>query len=124
MAKSEDTTYEGMFLLPVGATVDVDGSISLVRSLIERHGGEILVIKKWDERKLAYEIEKQKRGLYIIAFFKAPGTTVAAIEREVGLTDTVLRVMILRAEELTQAEMEAVEPQPIERRPEGFGDRF
>lgn len=105
--------YEGMFLLPAAATTDVDGSIAAVRGVIERHGGEILVIKKWDERKLAYELNGQKRGLYIIAYFRAPGTAVTAIERDVNLSENMLRVLVTHADHLNLQEMQAVEPQPI-----------
>ena len=57
MAKDK---YEGMFLLPGSA--EVDASLTRVRGIIEKHGGSILTIKKWDERRLTYEIKKQKRA--------------------------------------------------------------
>jgi len=110
--------YEAMFLLGAAATSDVDKSITLVRGIIERHGGKLLVLKKWDERKLTYEIKGQKRGLYIISYFTAPGPAIASIERDVNLSEEVLRVLITDAQHLNQAEMEAVEPQPIQPREE------
>jgi small subunit ribosomal protein S6 len=67
-----DNKYEGMFLLGAAATADVEKSTTLVRGIIERHGGKLLLLKKWDERKLTYEIRGQKRGLYIISYFTAP----------------------------------------------------
>jgi small subunit ribosomal protein S6 len=87
--------------------------LKLVRGIIERHGGEVLVIKKWDERKLAYELEGQKRGLYVICYFKAPGAAISGIERDVTLSDQVLRVLVTKADHLNPEEMAAVEPQPI-----------
>ena len=110
--------YEAMFLFPPPGTVDVEGMTNTARGIIERHGGTILHIKKWDERKLAYEIKRQKRGTYIIAFYRGPGTSVSAIERDVNLSEDVLRVLITDAEHLSQKEMEAVEPQPIQPREE------
>ena len=122
--------YEGMFLFPAGAAAELQGALDLVKSIIERHAGQILVLKKWDERKLAYEIGPHKRGLYILAFFTAPGTAVAAIERDVNLSEQVLRVLVTRAEHLNTEEMAAIEPQPIQPREErpafgagGFDDR-
>lgn len=120
--------YEAMFLLgPVGAA-EPERSLQMCRGIIERHGGEIIVIKKWDERKLAYELLGQKRGTYIIAFFRAAGKIVAPIERDVKLSEEILRVLVLRADQLNEQEMAAVEPQPIvkEERPafEDRGDRF
>src|SRR5688500_7941356 len=126
-ATATANTYEAMFLLgPVGAA-EPERSIGLCRGIIERHGGQILVIKKWDERKLAYELRGQKRGTYVIAFFTAPGGAVGAIERDVNLSEEILRVLVLKADHLNREEMEAVEPQPIQQREErpmgGFGDR-
>lgn len=108
MAKEK---YEGMFLFPGGA--EVEASVKRAREIIERHGGVILVAKKWDERKLAYEIKKQKRGLYVITYFTAPGAAIAAITRDVNLSDDILRVLITDASHLSQEEMERVEPQPV-----------
>jgi small subunit ribosomal protein S6 len=109
--------YEAMFLLgPSGA--DAEKALAIVRAMIEKHGGQIQVIKKWDERKLAYEIGKQKRGTYIIAFFTAAGPAVTALERDVKLSEDVLRVLVTRADHLNEKEMGAVEPQPIAPPPE------
>lgn len=110
--------YEAMFLLgPIGAA-EPEKSLGLCRGIIERHGGQIIVLKKWDERKLAYELGKQKRGTYIIAYFRSPGNIIAAIERDVKLNEDILRVMVLRADHLNEQEMAAVEPQPIQVREE------
>src|SRR5437667_11753928 len=110
--------YEAMFLLgPIGAA-EPENSLNMCRGIIERHGGEIFVIKKWDERKLTYEIGGQKRGTYIVAFFTAPGGSIGAMERDVSLSEEVLRVLIVKADHLNKEEMAAVEPQPIQPREE------
>lgn len=111
-------TYEAMFLFPAGAATELEKSITTVRNMIERHEGKIMVLKKWDERKLAYEVNGQKRGVYIIAYFTAPGAAVAGIERDVNLSEDVLRVLVTHAEHLNETEMNAVEPQPIQPREE------
>jgi small subunit ribosomal protein S6 len=110
--------YEAMFLFGSGAASDIETAIKTVRTMIERHGGEVLVAKKWDERKLAYEISGNKRGLYVLAYFKAPGAAVTPIVRDVELSDQLLRVMVTDAEHLNAEEMAAVEPQPIQPREE------
>jgi small subunit ribosomal protein S6 len=111
-------TYEAMFLLPAGASAELEKSIAMVRGIIERHEGKIIVIKKWDERKLAYEMGVNKRGLYIIAYFTAPGKAVTQIERDVNLSEDIIRVLVTHADHLNEAEMNAVEPQPIQPREE------
>jgi small subunit ribosomal protein S6 len=111
-------TYEAMFLLGLGFAADLDNALKLVRGMIERHEGKIIVLKKWDERKLAYEIRTEKRGLYVISFFTAPPEALAAIVRDVELSDQVLRVMVTKADHLNADEMAATEPQPIQPREE------
>jgi small subunit ribosomal protein S6 len=110
--------YEAMFLMGPMGSAEPEGSINLCRGIVERHGGQVILIKKWDERKLAYEIGGQKRGTYIIAFFRAEGTANAGIERDVKLSEDILRVMVLKADHLNEQEMAAVEPQPIVQREE------
>ncbi len=110
-------TYEGMFLLG-SAGADGEKAVGMVRTLVEKHGGQILVIKKWDERKLAFEIGKAKRGTYVIAYYKAPTTAIAPLERDVKLSEDILRVLNTRAEFMSADEMNAVEPQPIAPPPE------
>ena len=105
--------YEAMFLFGQATAQDLEGATTLVRTIVERHEGQILVLKKWDERKIAYEIGKQKCGTYVICYFSWPSSSVAAIERDVNLSDNVLRVLVTSADHMNQKEMEAVEPQPI-----------
>ena len=105
--------YEAMFLFPATGTMELQACLDIARTMVERHGGQIIVLKKWDERKLAYEMEKQKRGLYILCYFRADGTGIAALERDVRLSEQVLRVLITRADHVNETEMAAVEPQPI-----------
>ncbi len=107
--------YEAMFLFPSSASAELEGTINLCRSFIEKHGGSIILAKKWDERKLVYEINKQKRGLYVIIYFRAPTGAITPIEREAKLNEQVLRVLITEADHLNEKEMSEVEPQPIQK---------
>jgi len=117
-AAKKNKQYEAMFLFPAGASAELEKSLAMVKGIIERHEGKILVIKKWDERKLAYELSGQKRGLYILTYFTAPGGAVGAIERDVNLSEDILRVLVSHADHLNATEMAAVEPKPIQPREE------
>ena len=105
--------YEAMFLFPATGTMELQACLDIARTMVERHGGQIIVLKKWDERKLAYEMEKQKRGLYVLCYFRNDGTGITGLERDVRLSEQVLRVLITRADHVNETEMAAVEPQPI-----------
>lgn len=95
-----------MFLLAQSATADLAAATDTVRNMITRHGGEILILRKWDERKLAYPIRGQKRGLYLIAYFKAPSSALAAIDRDAVLSEIVLRGMVIKADHVGEIELE------------------
>ncbi|MGB7157222.1 MAG: 30S ribosomal protein S6 [Tepidisphaeraceae bacterium] len=113
-----ENLYEAMFLLGPGGATEPQAALDLCKSFIERHGGKIKVIKKWDERKLAYEVNGQKRGTFVISYFTAPGAAVGPLERDVKLSEDVLRVLVTKADHLNEQEMNAVEPQPIQPREE------
>jgi len=88
--------YEGMFLLDSGrAAKDWEATEALVVGVLERYGAKMLVKDRWDERKLAYAVKKQRRGTYYLAYFEAPGTSMADIRRDLLLTDGLLRFLIL-----------------------------
>ena len=64
--------YEALFLLnPSYATGSWETAKQEVEHVLHRANAEILHLRKWDERRLAYEISGQKRGVYVLAFFKA-----------------------------------------------------
>jgi small subunit ribosomal protein S6 len=88
--------YEGMFLLDSGrAAKDWEGTRALVDNVLARYGAKHILNDRWDERKLAFSIKRQKRGTYYLSYFDAPGDAVSQIRRDLTLTDGVLRLLIL-----------------------------
>jgi small subunit ribosomal protein S6 len=79
-----------------------------IRRLMDRAQAEILVCRKWDERRLAYRIKGRKRGVYVLVYFKAPPDKISSLERDVRLSEPILRVLVLRAGELTREDMERI----------------
>ncbi len=103
--------YEGMFLVDVAkASSDWDGIISTITKILERSEAEILTIKKWDDRKLAYDIKGQSRGVYIICYFKVDGRKIQEIEKNLRLSEQIMRLLILNAEFMTQEDIDRETP--------------
>ena len=99
--------YEGLFLLNQQAVAsDYAGCVDFIKGVFERAEAELLSLRKWDERRLAYPIKGQKRGTYILTYFRARGTQIANIERDCNLSDQVMRNMMLRAEHIGETELE------------------
>ncbi|NUN51693.1 MAG: 30S ribosomal protein S6 [Planctomycetaceae bacterium] len=98
--------YEAMFLLDNAAAVaDWDGTSGIVDQLLTKYGAEIVHKEKWDERKLAYELGSARRGTYWLCYFEGPPDAPGKIRRTAGLSETVLRCLILAmdvAEEVPQ----------------------
>lgn len=88
--------YEAMFVVNYNAAKENYEKVEAeVFNCITRFGGEIVNSIKWDERRLTFEIKNQKRGIYILAHFNAPGEALVKIERQVKLCEVVLRSIIL-----------------------------
>jgi small subunit ribosomal protein S6 len=95
-------TYEGMFLLDSAEAVkDWEATVGVVTGILERYGAEMALNGKWDERKLAYPIKKQKRGTYYLAYFNAPTDSIQKMRDDLLLREEVLRFLILAMPEDT-----------------------
>jgi small subunit ribosomal protein S6 len=89
--------YEGMFLVDAAEAVSNWEKLEeAVRKILSRNQAEVVSLKKWDERKLAYDIKGKSRGTYILCYFKADGESIAGIEKDVRLSERIMRVLILR----------------------------
>jgi ribosomal protein S6 len=100
-----------MFLVDSAeASADWDGVNATVKNILEKAGTEIVSIEKWDDRRLAYEIGGKVRGTYILCYFKAGGERLHEIERDVQLSERVIRVLILCAEHMMQEDIEKDTP--------------
>ncbi len=102
-------TYEGMFLLDASAS-DFEAAAEPIRNILDRNQAEVLSIKPWDERRLAYEINHRRRGLYVLTYFKAPPEQIVELERDCLLNESILRLLVLRRDKLTDAEINAETP--------------
>jgi small subunit ribosomal protein S6 len=109
MSDKRTYQYEAMFIIGQSQSADLSGVIAHINDVLARGHAEVIAMKKWDERRLAYEIRGQKRGLYILVYFRAPGMDVAHIERDCNLSEKILRTLILRADHLTAEEMQAAD---------------
>jgi len=103
--------YEAMFLVDSAlAAADWDHILSVIRTILKKADAEIVSLNKWDERKLAYEIAHKERGTYILCYFRVGGEKVAVIERDVRLSDQIMRVLILNAEAMSDEEVNRETP--------------
>ncbi len=121
--------YEAMFLFDPTFGTTWDNCEGEIRRLMERAQAEIIVCRQWDERRLAYKIRGRKRGVYALVYFKAPPDKIGPLERDAELSENILRVLVLRADDLTPEAMErgfqqsVAEPARDEGRPDWNDNR-
>jgi small subunit ribosomal protein S6 len=101
--------YEGLFLFPQAQAANLQAALDHLTQILSRAGAEVIGLRKWDERRLAYEIKGNKRGVYFLVYFRAAGSTLRAIERACNLSELLLRSLIIRADHMTQEQMEAAD---------------
>ena len=66
-------------------------------------------LQEVDDRRLAYEIKGNKRGVYFPTFFRCEPSRVADLERACNLSEQLLRSLVIRADHLNTEDIEAAE---------------
>ncbi len=108
-------TYEGLFLVDSGeAAADWKQVTGAIEKILSRSESEVISLRKWDDRRLAYEINKKNRGTFILAYFDCDPGRIGSIERDVQLSENVIRVLILRTDRMTAEMMDKPTPAMVE----------
>jgi small subunit ribosomal protein S6 len=94
-------TYETMFLLDSNkVSTDADGTKAQIHTILERHGGTVVVSRPWDyNHKLSYPISKQKKGAFHIVYYTMESTKQRELERDFALQEgLILRQLTLKVD--------------------------
>ena len=67
-----------------------------VEKMIQAGGGEVLVSRLWEERRLAYAINGQRKGTYWLIYFRGPSQMLTALNREWEINEGILRHLVLK----------------------------
>ncbi|MDR0522422.1 MAG: 30S ribosomal protein S6 [Planctomycetaceae bacterium] len=91
--------YEGLFIFePDLYAKEADAVSGQVAGIVEQLGGEVLLSRLWDERKLAYPVKGHRRGAYWLAYFKIDPSAVKDLTRQFQLSGSILRFLILHVD--------------------------
>lgn len=102
--------YEAMFLFDATFAGEPGKADAEIERILNRADAEIIVSRKWDERRLAYEIKRHKRGCYMLTYFRAKPDRIAAIERDGVLSEGILRMIVVRADDISRSRIDAMYP--------------
>jgi small subunit ribosomal protein S6 len=67
--------------------------------VITNDGGSIENVDIWGKRRLAYEIQKKTEGIYAVVNFTATSEATQELDRQLNLSEQIMRTKVLRAEE-------------------------
>jgi len=100
-----------MFLVDSAkAASDWDGVNAAINKILEKAEAEIVSMRKWDDRRLAYDIKRTGRGTYLLCYFKVDGRKIQEIEKSVQLSEKIIRVLILSTEQMVKDDIEKDTP--------------
>lgn len=92
--------YETMIVLRVDLQeAGVKEQAERIRKVLEAQGATVAGIHEWGLRELAYIIQKERRGYYLLAEYSAGAAAVAELERTLKLSDAVLRFVTIRQDD-------------------------
>ncbi len=89
--------YECMFIFDSNRYARDPGGVSgQIPQMVQTLGGEVLASRLWNEQKLAYPINGQRKGTYWLTYFRLEGEKLTQFTRACQLNDNILRNLTLK----------------------------
>ena len=103
--------YEAMYI--IDASLEESARTELINrfaELVNKNGGQVDRIDEWGKRRLAYAINYKTEGYYVLMYLKGPSDLPKELERNLKISDLVLRYLIVRYEGELPAKREPMKP--------------
>src|ERR1700709_2196920 len=92
--------YETIYILrPNTSNEGVAEVNTRIKGVIESMGGKVLKVDNWGKRRLAYEVAKERKGIYLYWLYLAQPGVVEEAERNLRMLDTVIRYLTVKVDE-------------------------
>ncbi len=101
------TLYETLFVVHPEKAPRVKEFVERFKKIVEGQDGIVSSVDDWGLRDLAYRIEKQGKGHYTLLQYRSTARAVEELERNLRLTDGIMRYLTVRAVEAAQSESPA-----------------
>jgi len=89
--------YETLFVVkPTLTDEETASQIAKIKDIVAQNGGELLATDDMGMRKLAYPVEKNDRGYYTVLFYKAEGTLINELERNLKMSEDVIKFLTVK----------------------------
>jgi small subunit ribosomal protein S6 len=92
--------YELTFIVPTDVSEEeLNGVVSQVQSWVEGTQGKVTRVDQWGRRRLAYHIAEYNEGFYVLLDVEMNPAATAELERNLKLSDKVMRYLLVRADD-------------------------
>jgi small subunit ribosomal protein S6 len=92
--------YETIYILrPNTANEGVAEVNTRIKGVIEGMGGKVIKVDNWGKRRLAYEVAKERKGIYLYWLYLAQPGVVEECERNLRMLDNVIRYLTVKVDE-------------------------
>jgi len=89
-------TYESIFILkPTLSDEDVQKTVNKLEGIVKQ-SGELISTENWGTQKLAYEVMKEKKGIYVLLRFLGKGELVLELEKNYRFDDSVIKFLTVK----------------------------
>ena len=90
------TSYETLFIIDVSLAEDAIKALVEKFSALIAENGTVTEVNEWGSRRLAYPINDKEDGYYVLINFEAEGKFPAELKRIFGITDGIMRSIVIR----------------------------
>ena len=91
--------YECTYILDPGLSdEEQEPLIERFKTLVSENGGAVDAVDKWERRRLAYEVNGKREGVYVVMNFNGEPRTETELGRVLRITDGVLRHIVVRTD--------------------------
>ena len=92
--------YETIIVINPNLEVeDVERIVSGVQDIISGSGGIIAKVNNWGKKRLAYEVDGHRDGIYALIYFEADPSLIQILARHYGLTERIIKYMTVKFED-------------------------
>lgn len=95
-------SYELLYIVHPDLEGTTDKVMDKVAGFIKKTDGEVLSQEDWGKRKLAYKVTKNDFGVYVLVQFQTESTKLREIERNLHLSEEIMRSMIVSLPEVKE----------------------
>ena len=89
--------YETLFVVkPTLTDEETAAQITKVKDVLAKEGAELVGTDDMGMRKLAYPVQKNDRGYYTVLFYKAEGTVINELERNLKINEDVIKFLTVK----------------------------